>query len=160
MPTCLRRFSQAPDNVSSTDHIVGSEKLVAALGCWPSFHDAEVISVSAQRAVPPALGGASVKLVVHVRKYEARGEGTAQYELALVNSVLATFTCTHVAGLELSQFNNQNVIDSLWVREEPSVEAEGSPLVLTIEPSWGVGGTVRCAAVELSTIQELPLADA
>jgi hypothetical protein len=146
--------------VSSTQHIAGSEKLVAALGYWPTFHDAEVISVSAQRALPVAVGGARVELVVHVRKYEVRGEGTAQYEQALVKSVLASFLCTQVADLELSEFNHQNVINSLSVRNEPSPEAAGAPLVLTIEPIWGVGGTVRCARVEVSTVQELPNAGA
>ena len=105
--------------MSSAEHIVGSEKLVAALGYWPSFHDAEVISVCAQRPLPVAFGDASVELVVHVRKYEARGEGTPQYELVLVKSVLATFLCKQVADLELSEFNQQNVINSMSVREEP-----------------------------------------
>ena len=146
--------------MSNAEHIVGSEKLVAVLGYWPSFHDAEVISVSAQRALPVALGEASVTLVVHVRKYEPHGEGTAQYEQVLIKSVLATFLCKQVADLELSEFNHQNVINSLSVHEELSAEAVGSPLVLTIEPIWGLGGTVRCAVVELSTVQELLHADA
>ena len=144
--------------MSSTEHIVGSEKLLVALGYWPSFHDAEVISVSAQRVPPVALGGGSVKLVVHVRKYETRGEGTAQYEQVLVKSVLASFLCTRVADLELSGFNHQNVINSLSVHKELSAEATDSPLVLTIEPIWGIGGMVRCALVELSAVEELPSA--
>ena len=146
--------------MSSTEHIVGSEKLVAALGYWPSFHDAEVISFSAQRVLPVAVGGTSVKLVVHVRKYETRGEGTAQYEQLLVKSVLATFLCMQVADLELLEFNHQNVINSLSVHEERSAEAPGSPLVLTIESTWGMGGTVRCAAVELATVEVLSNAGA
>ena len=146
--------------MGGTEYIVGSEKLVAILGYWPSFHDAEVISVSAERALPVALGAASVKLVVHVRQYESRGEGTAQYERVLVKSILASFLCKQVSNLELSEFNHQNVINSLLVREEPSGEAADSPLVLTIEPIWGLGGTVRCAVVELSAVQELPSAGA
>ena len=146
--------------MSSTEHIVGSEKLVAALGYWPSFHDAEVISVTAQRVLPVAVGGGSVTLVVYVRKYETRGEGTSEYEQVLVKSVLASFRCTQVVDLELSEFNHQNVIDSLSVHREPFAGAEGSPLMLTIEPIWGLGGTVRCALVELSAVEELPRAGA
>jgi hypothetical protein len=146
--------------VSATEHIVGSEKLVAALGYWPSFHDAEVVSVSAQRGLPVTVGIATVELAVHVRSYESRGEGTAQYEQVLVKSVLANFLCKQVADLELSEFNHQNVINSLSVQVEPSNEAPESPLVLTIEPIWGLGGTVRCATVELSSVKELSGADA
>ena len=58
--------------MSNTEHIVGSEKLVAALGDWPSFHDAEIVSVSAKRHLPVSPGAATVELVVHVRKYESR----------------------------------------------------------------------------------------
>ncbi len=145
--------------MSNTEHIIGSEKLFAALGHWPSFHDAEIISVSAQRHLPVATGGTTVELVVHVRKYESRGQGTAHYEQVLVKGVLASFLCRQVAGLELSEFNHQNVINSLSVRPEPSADAPGSPLVLTIEPIWGLGGTVRCATVELTSVQELSSAD-
>ena len=141
--------------MSATEHIVGSEKLVAALGYWPSFHDAEIVSVSAKRGLPVAVGAATVELTVHVRRYESRGQGTAQYEQVLVKSILASFMCRQVAELELSEFNHQNVINSLSIEVEPSTDAPGSPLVLTIEPIWGLGGTVRCASVELSSVEEL-----
>ena len=146
--------------MSSTEHIVGSDKLVAALGYWPSFHDAEIVSVSAERVLPVAPGSASVTLVVHLRTYEPRGEGTAQYEQVLVKSILATFVCKQVSDLELSEFNHQNVIDSLSVRRDTSAKAADSPLVLSIEPSWGLGGIVRCATIELSTVQALSNAGA
>ena len=77
-----------------------------------------------------------------------------------MKSVLANFLCRQVADLNLSEFNHQNVINSLSVRLEPSAEAPGSPLVLTIEPIWGLGGTVRCATIELTSVQDLPSADA
>jgi len=75
-----------------------------------------------------------------------------------VKSVLVSFLCTNVADLELSEFNHQNVINSLSVHEEPLAEFADSPLLLTIESIWGIGGTVRCAVVELSTVHELPSA--
>jgi hypothetical protein len=146
--------------MSDTEHIGGAEKLIAALGDWPSFHDAEIVSISAQRHLPVALGASTVELVVHVRRYESRGQGTARYEQVVVKSILARFLCKQVADLELSQFNHQNVINALSVQAQPSAEAPGAPLVLTIEPIWGLGGTVRCATVELSSVQELPSAGA
>ncbi len=127
--------------MSSSEHIVGSEKLVAALGYWPSFHDAEIVSISAQRGLPVAPGVASVELVVRAGSREERP--------------CQILVCRHVTDLELSEFNHQNVINSLSVQVEPSAEAQGSPLVLTLESIWGLGGTVRCATVELSSVQEL-----
>ena len=146
--------------MSSTEHFVGSERLVSVLGHWPSFHDAEVISIAAERPLPVEVGAATVKLVVHVRNYETRGQGTAKYEQVLTKSVLATFLCRRVADFELSEFNHQNVINSLSAHHSESSEHPDSPTVVTIESIWGVGGTVRCSEIELVAVDLLPNAGA
>ena len=144
--------------MSSTEHIEGWEKLVAALGDWPTFHDAEVISVSAERSIPVEVGCASARVVVHIRRYETRGEGTAQYEQVLSRNVLATFQFSGVADLELSEFNHQNVINSLVVHRDTSQDEERAPYVVTIESICGLGGTLRGARVELAAVEVLPSA--
>lgn len=91
-------------------HIDGSEKVEKALGFWPSFHDAEVISFSVSRALPLDTHFCSAKLVVHVRQYTEVGVGTAEYALAIVKSVLVNFIFNGVSDLSVSEFNHQNVI--------------------------------------------------
>jgi hypothetical protein len=75
-------------------HIDGSEKLEKALGFWPSFHDAEVISFSVSRALPLDTNTCVAKLVVHVRQYAEVGVGTAEYSLAIVKNVLVNLFLT------------------------------------------------------------------
>ncbi len=141
--------------VSGPEHIAGTDRLVAVLGDWPTFHDAEVISFSVQRALPLQLGYSVGHLAVHVRRYVSRGEGTAQYEMALAKSVLVRFAFSRACDLELSGFNHQNVINSVSVSRLSVDEPED--LLVTIESIWGFGGTLRCSAVEVESVEELPI---
>ena len=54
-------------------YICNTKKVTNALGYWPSFHDAEVISFSAARAAPGQLGKTSAHLCVNVCQYREVG---------------------------------------------------------------------------------------
>lgn len=138
----------------SVDHIVNTEKVVEALGYWPTFHDAEVISFSAERALPVGNGSTCARLAVHVRQYSAVGEGTAQYELVLQKSLLVRFVFNGACDLELSDFNSQNVIDSITVSRFEKDEA--ASLRVDIESIWGFGGSLRCSSVVVEAVEVLP----
>jgi hypothetical protein len=141
--------------MNAVEHITGAERLIAALGGWPTFHDAEVISFSAQRALPLEPGYSLAQLSVHVRRYASQGEGTAQYQLVLTKSVLVRFAFTGACALELSGFNHQNVIDAITVARLP-VE-EPANLLVTIDSIWGFGGSLRCSGVEVESVEDLPI---
>lgn len=144
--------------MNPSEHITGAGKLVAVLGGWPSFHDAEVISFSAERALPLRLGYTSAHLVVHVRRHVSRGEGTARYEQVLAQSVLVRFAFPGACRLELSDFNHQNVIDEITVTPLPIDEPAN--LLVTIDSIWGFGGSLRCSTVEVESVEILPIGHA
>ena len=135
------------------EHISGTEKVVELLGYWPTFHDAEVISFSAQRAVPGKKGATVARLAVLVRQYEAVGEGTAKYELVLRKSVLVRFVFNGGCNFELSEFNLQNVINSLTVF--PAKSDEAANLHVDIESIWGFGGSLRCVSAAVEAVEVL-----
>jgi len=137
--------------MGSAEHIAGSEIVVEALGYWPSFHDAEVISFSADRAFPLVTGSAVARLAVHVRCYEAVGEGTAQYVQVLRKSLLVRFVFNGAREFELSGFNHQNVINSITVDRLKTNEGEG--FVVDVESTWGFGGTLRCSSVAVEAVE-------
>ena len=56
--------------------ISGSENVIAALGYWPKFHDAEVILFSAARASPFKTGDTVGHLNLNVREYIPVGDST------------------------------------------------------------------------------------
>jgi hypothetical protein len=139
--------------MNSTRYIAGVERVVEALGYWPSFHDAEVITFSAERALPFKAGATTARIAVHVREYQASGQGTANYQQELCKSVLIHFTFLQAEEIQIDGFNHQNVINSLTVHESP---AEGLPaLEVNIESIWGFGGTLRCASVAIESVESL-----
>ena len=144
--------------MSKHAHIANSERVLEALGYWPTFHDAEVISFLVERALPLRSGYSSARMAVHVRKYESVGEGTAQYAQVLRKSVLIRFAFSTVSELELSDFNHQNVINSITVEQAGGNGL--SSLQVTIESIWGFGGTLRCMSASVETVEVMSNADA
>ncbi|TIH09144.1 Imm50 family immunity protein [Pseudomonas leptonychotis] len=139
-----------------TKHIEGFEKVLAVLGFWPSFHDAEIISFALSRALPLEVGVSVAKLTVHVRQYAEVGAGTAEYELAIVKSVLVNFIFKGVSDLSLSEFNHQNVINSITFTD---VKLNGAPVIsVDIESIWGLGGSLQCSSVTVDSVEELTIA--
>jgi len=139
-------------------HIDGSEKVEKALGLWPSFHDAEVISFSVSREFPLDTNICFAKLVVHVRQYAEVGVGTAEYALAIVKSVLVNFIFNGVSDLSVSEFNHQNVINSIAFKSTETLGA--SSISVDIESIWGFGGSLQCNCVVVESVEELPIVQA
>lgn len=97
--------------------IANQEQVVRYFGEWPSFHDAEVISVELRRGESPG-EYADLYASIHVRKYVPANVGTAQFELTKTHDAVITFRFQYVSDLSLSGFNHQNVIDDLTFSEE------------------------------------------
>jgi len=139
-------------------HIEGFEKVLAALGFWPSFHDAEIISFAVSRALPLESGVSAANLTVHVRQYAEVGAGTAEYQLAIVKSILVNFIFNGVLDLSISEFNHQNVINSITFKK---TEFQGAPSIsVDIESIWGFGGWLQCNSVAVESVEELPIVQA
>lgn len=138
--------------MSPHHHISGAEQVLETFGCWPDFHDAELISFIASRALSSADSETVARLGVHVRRYTAVGNETADYRQALEKSALVHFVCIGASDFEFSGFNHQNVIDSISVS---SVEGEPS-LRVEIDAVWGFGGSLRCTGVLVESVKVLP----
>lgn len=137
-----------------TEHITGTEHVVEVLGYWPSFHDAEVISFLAERALPFKHNDTVARLAVHVRQYQTIGAGTSNYEQVLQKSVLIRFVFKGACELEVSDFNHQNVIDAINITRRDA--GDTAPLLVYIPSIWGFGGTLRCQSAEVESIEVLP----
>jgi Immunity protein 50 len=134
--------------------VAGCENVVAALGVWPSFHDAEVIAFALSRPAPISTGKTEARLTVHVRQYEPRDEGTVRYHLALVRSVLITFRFVGVEALEVSDFNHQNVIDAITFQDSRS--PLGATLSVEVESIFGFSGRWHCRFAEVASVVATP----
>lgn len=135
------------------ENIAGIEKVEAALGFRSTFHDAEVISFAAERALPFKSEFTVARLAVNVRCYETVGAGTANYDQVLRKSVLVRFVFNGACEFELSDFNHQNVINSISVAKTGGNDA--APFLVEIEPIWVFGGTLRCTSASVEAVEVL-----
>jgi hypothetical protein len=120
--------------------IANEEQITRHFGGWPSFHDAEVISIETQRGEAPG-EYADLFASIHVRRYTPANIGTAQFEMEKTHDALISLRFRNISELSLSGFNNQNVIDDLVFLEE------GGVVRVTFESIFGVGCAFSCEQV-------------
>jgi len=120
VPEVLRAAAEAVDVPSPAALITeqrvvelrlpGLEELVAWFGYFPSFHDAEVISVSLERA------GAS-RISVHT--FQMTNETDEKGRYICRKHVVVTFVLERIRDLCIEGFNRQNVLNGIslsWVQ--------------------------------------------
>ena len=105
---------------SVASELTGADAVTQWFGSWPSFHDAEVISIFLARK------GQSV---LRVYPYNPQKPATVNFILEDVTDV------------ELDDFSCQNVINSLVV--EPAIDQSGDRVYRVIlAPCYGVAGRI------------------
>ncbi|MBL9187435.1 MAG: hypothetical protein JNK23_08165 [Opitutaceae bacterium] len=118
--------------------ITGSEKLTDVFGKWPSFHDAEVLSVTAERTDH----GAAVSAVVHLAQPSAAIDGRGRYVLTKQMRVVLRFhRCDKI---KFANFSPHNVLFELVISR-----SEGEDFAVEFDPTCGFDGSLRCRAVEV-----------
>ncbi|MES2398374.1 MAG: Imm50 family immunity protein [Pseudomonadota bacterium] len=114
-------------------------------GVWPSFHDAEILRFELDRGDSTPGRKVVAELRVHVRRYESRGAGTADYHQALVKSVLIDFRFSGIEDLSVSDFNHQNVIDGIIL----SADEKSGRVSVEIAGIYGFDGQWTCDHAEV-----------
>ncbi len=129
--------------------ILGIEKVVEALGAWPSFHDAEILRLVLGRDPNRAGEAPTLQLQVRVRRYREQGVGTADFHLALTHDVVTELVFSDISDLEIAGFNGQNVIDAIDLHQAKV----GDNIAVQIESIFGVGASLQCKSVTVSEVR-------
>ena len=108
--------------------IVGADAVVAALGGWPSFHDAEIVRLHLER---DGVSTVSIQLV--------GPDGRCK------DGRVVTFTmeCIKDLSLEGEHINSQNVISDLAIENTPG------GIRLTFSPCYGLAGRITAEKVSV-----------
>lgn len=114
--------------------IEGALKLEEWFGYWPSFHDAEIVSLHLNRK-------GSSSLCVHTWEMTKETDGAGYYVLA--KHVVVEFAFEAVCGLSLSGFNQQNVIFGL------AIEKTDSGFRVTLDDCYGLAGSIESEKLSL-----------
>jgi hypothetical protein len=114
----------------------GVDKVIAWFGNWPTFHDAEVISINLDRT-------SGCRVVVRASRLisDKAEDGNNLREYALVTFLLEGFPmdADGIVNTRIEFFNYQNVLSSLRINRIPG----GYELVL--DGIFGVDGTLMAS---------------
>jgi uncharacterized protein (DUF433 family) len=114
--------------------IPGLDKLIAWFGFFPSFHDAEVTSMSLDRSGPS-------RITVHTWAMTDQVSDGGAY--VCQKHVMVTFVLEGIKDISLEGFNRQNVLNGISLDRT----SEGYQLVL--EGIYGVDGKIEAELVSI-----------
>ncbi len=120
--------------------IQNSQALTAIFGEWPSFHDAEVYSLSLHRHFRE---GASLETTIHL--WDMTNEVDARGYFGVKNNTLTVLRFGGIVLEVLRDFNHQNVLSELYI-SEIDASAKGSEdcrYEVVFRPSFGCGAIFR-----------------
>ena len=132
---------------SVVDRISEAEKLVAVFGYWPSFHDAEVISLKLDRR--PNEKGFSPALETQIHTFEPTNEVDEHGYYVLQHNVLVSLRFLDVEELRLDDFNHQNVLFGLEISDLREGQSENIFFQVRFDASFGMGASFQCRAIEV-----------
>ena len=121
------------------DIVTDSQKLVSIFGYWPSFHDAEVWTLTHERTT----NGFDIVMVIHL--FEMTREVTDTGHYRLVKHTRAIIRFVDCAESRLEYFNHQNVIAGLSIERAP--EGAARELSVSMGSSHGLEGELLCSSI-------------
>ena len=121
--------------------VEGAKSLYEWFGYWPSFHDAEVISLHLNRR-------GSSSLTLHTWEMTKGVDDKGYYVLA--KHVVVEFAMKDVVGLSLNGFSNQNVIFGL------GIERTENGYRLTLDDCYGIAGDLEAKDISIRLIPGKP----
>jgi len=132
--------------------IQGSEKLTRISGCWPSFHDAEIIELHLWRGDVDAERQRYVfpVLTVKLHHWELTREIDRQGFLVTKHHTVTTLRFHNLEeGLKLDDFNHQNVIFELIITQKQRDDGPSPYFDVQFVSSFGMAAHFRCFQIEV-----------
>ena len=135
--------------MANENKIQGIELLTDIFGRFPSFHDAEVISLKLFRGDSETL--ATLQLEIHVFEMTSK---IIEGHYVLEKHTLVTFEFIDIVELELEGFEHQNVLQDLNIQDIEHRQLERIKFEVEIPGILGLDGKFLCRSVHI--ISALP----
>lgn len=119
----------------------GASELVTWFGYFPSFHDAEVVSLHLNRT------GESI---LRVHTWETTRELDEKGFFVQRRHVVVEFALENITALYLNDFSQQNVISGLTLNKTET------GFRLEFGPCYGLAGTIEAEKISLRLVQGKP----
>ena len=140
-------------NAEVLDAVPGGPELRAWFdGRVPSFHDAEVLSVTLDRAEPSC--------VLRVHAFQMTSEVNSDGVYILKNHAVVTFRIGAITAMELDGFNHQNALMGLSITSGQT-EVFGGDVVeifrIELDPAYGLAGFVEGQSLSIGFEAGIPV---
>lgn len=135
--------------------VTGGDELLAWFGGVPTFHDAEIISLSLNRT-----GASELRIHGWVMTDEVDPNGY----FVLDKHAIVAFTFTDIMDLQLDGFSHQNVILGLVLKRATdrgragyyALPEEDGDIEIELLPCYGLDGFIRAKKVAISFVPGRP----
>ena len=125
----------------------GVEQVTEIFGCRPSFHDVEIEWMRLDRRDPDDGTGPVLEFAIHC--FEMTDQVAPSGSYVLRKHTLVHFHFREVTDLDLDGVNHQNAIFGLDITDEADPSSERPCFRVSIDPSFGVGGSFRTVYPEV-----------
>ena len=130
--------------------VQGAEKLTELFGRWPSFHDAEVISLVLDRSGGD--DGFGPSLVATIRAFDITDEVLPDGFLKLTHECAAVMAFREVVELQVTDFNSQNVLSGLHIIDIRDRQLERQHFEVWFAGVHGLDARFQCRGVEVLAV--------
>lgn len=120
-------------------YVQNASLVTGFFGKWPSFHDAEVLSIELDRTGPT--------IVFHLYVFEMSGDRDEHGYYKQQKHCVITFRCTGIEDLNICEFNEQNVIAGL------AVENIQNGLRTVLSSCYGISAKWKCQTMEVVEVK-------
>jgi hypothetical protein len=139
----------------SYSSVVGDDKLLAWFGQTPSFHDAEIVSLSLNRS-----GTSELKVHGWIMTDEVDPRGY----IVLGKHAVVTFMLIDIMDLQLDGFSRQNVIAGLVLKRATdrgragcyTLPEEEGDIEIELLPCYGLDGFIRAKKIAIAFVPGRP----
>lgn len=134
--------------MEETDLVTNSRAVTEIFGYWPSFHDAEVLTMHLDRAGDD---GPSLEVRIHV--FEMTSEVDARGYYVLRKHTLVTLRFADILLSNLRWFNHQNSLSGLRIFQAESDASDGHGIVVSFGSNHGVEADLTCRRATVVAVE-------
>jgi len=133
--------------------IKNQEALTRIFGEWPSFHDAEIVSLLLARG-----GEEAPSLTAKIHLWQMTSAVDPKGYFVCKNHTLATLRFGRIVLEQLDGFNGQNVLFDLNIENiDPNApQNEGCRFEVIMQTSYGCQGIFKCRSISVLSAEPHP----
>jgi hypothetical protein len=137
-------------NQETLEKIIGYKKVTDLFGYWPSFHDAEVVSMRLDRDSESGFDGPIIQFGIHAFTMTDETNETGHYKC--INHAVVEIKLDGAESIDIEGFNHQNAIEELTIEEIENDIVYGNKFKIEFEPAFGVSANIVCRKIEVTKI--------